>query len=378
MGEKLTSVHQFPQDDVCDYIFYDSLYKEGNHNLLTDQTTYAESLNTFVNNHRSYQHTTLGIGFSFDFLAKAEEDLKERNPSPLEPFWHRAIFHAGILDTPHTADSISHEICHRNTEGTIDFSINRLLDIQRSRGLTVITAISVPSPEVAWAVSFAEDFRELRFTPHLFISIGHYRLGDEKRITCAIVPQTRHPDDIPSHDILRDYSFDVSTPMYQLRWLYSNGTVTKGVVSVTLKGRWAHPVNRRKVGFYDACWSEAIPFGSYTEVCPIQGARFVAPLGYSTQHHAMITYVAKVDRTFTYDNEEAFADKLCRVKALGTTMPFGIAVYDIDYDDYYNKCNALNLYGALSRLKALRKVVNYFKNHTLPFDEKACRTFVTG
>ncbi|KAH7942953.1 hypothetical protein HPB52_002728 [Rhipicephalus sanguineus] len=284
MGERLTSVHEFPPDKVCDYIFYDSLYKEGNHNLLPDQTTYTESLNAFINNHPGYRRTTLGIGFAFD---------------------------------------------------------------------------------------------EVSFTPHLVISIGHYRHGDDKPSTCTIVPPTRHPDDVPPQDILLNYGFDVSTPMYQLRYLYSQGTATIGVVSVTLKGSWTHPLSSANVSFYDPCSPEAIPSGSYTEVCPIVGDRLVAHLNYSTKHHAMITYIASMERTFTYDNEKAFAEKLCRVKALGTDVPFGIAVYGVDYDDYDDKCGTLNTFGAYSRLKALRNLVDYFKE-TAPFNETACRTFVKG
>ncbi|KAL3197224.1 hypothetical protein MRX96_014833 [Rhipicephalus microplus] len=208
---------------------------------------------------------------------------------------------------------------------------------------------------------------ELDFTPSLFISIGHYRFGDESGV-CFIVPQTRPADDIPSQKILHDYSFNVSAPMYQLRWLYSNGTDTKGLVSVTLKGRWAHPASPKNVSFCGACWSEAIPFGRYTEVCPFGDGPPVAPLNYSVDHYAMITYVAKIDRTFSYDDERAFAEKM--------RVPFGIAVYDVDYDDYYNKCSSLNLYGAHSHLKALRKVVNYFKSPAVPYSEVACRTFV--
>ncbi|KAL3197229.1 hypothetical protein MRX96_014838 [Rhipicephalus microplus] len=256
--------------------------------------------------------------------------------------------------------------------------INQLLDTQRNRGATVITAMSVPHPGVAWAVNLVQDFSELSFTPHVLISIGHYRLGDDKRSACYIVPQTRHPEDIPSQDVLREYNFDLSLPMFQLDWLYHSSYVTRGVVSVTLKGRWAHPVSPGNVGCYDACVSEAIPFGSYTEVCPIRGAQPVAPLNYSTKHHAMITYNAKIGRTFTYDDERAFAEKLCRVKALRSGVLFGIAVYDVDYDDHYNKCYTLNKYGAHSRLKALRKVVDYFKKEPAHFNEAACRTFVAG
>ncbi|KAL1427299.1 hypothetical protein MTO96_017588 [Rhipicephalus appendiculatus] len=372
VGQRLTSSSQLPADEWCDYIFYDSLYQDGNHNLLTDKTTYTESLNSFFNNRRRYQHTMLGVGFAFDFLAKAKEDLRYSNiPSPLDPFWNRGIFHAGILDTPIKP-------ARNDTKSAVEIleRIKRLVNIRR--GVAAITAISVPHPEVAWAASFAEYFRELRFTPSLFISIGHYRLDDSERSICSIVPQTRHPDDVPPQYVLRDYNFDLSTPMYQLSWLYSNGTDTAGVVSVTMKGRWAHPESPGNVRFYDACVSEAIPFGSFTEVCPSGGPLRMPPINYSTEHHAMITYHAKVDRTFTYDDERAFAEKLCRVKALGTDVPFGIAVYDLDYDDYYNSCYTLNKYGANSRLKALRKIVDYFKKETAPFDETACTTFVTG
>ncbi|XP_075724180.1 uncharacterized protein LOC142766839 [Rhipicephalus microplus] len=372
MGEGFTTVHQLPQDEVCDYIFYDSLYKNGTHNLLSDPSTYSEGLNVFLNNRRGYRHTTLGIGLAFDFLAKANEDLQyAKNPSPLERFWKRSIFHAGILDTPM-------QPTRNDTRSAIKIleRIKRLVDIRR--GVTAITAISLPHPNIAWAASFAEDFRALRFTPSIVISIGHYRRADDKHSVCAIMPPTRHPDDIPSERILRAYDFDLSTPITLLSWLYSNGTDTKGVVSVTLKGRWTRPVNFRNTGFYGACSSVDIPFGSYTEVCPSGGPMSTAPLNYSTKHHAMITYISKIRRTFTYDDERAFAEKLCRVKALRTDVPFGIAVYDVDYDDYYNSCYTLNLYRAYSRLKALRKVVNYFKKETAPFNEAACRTFVTG
>ncbi|KAH8037026.1 hypothetical protein HPB51_008352 [Rhipicephalus microplus] len=274
------------------------------------------------------------------FLAKANEDLQyAKNPSPLERFWKRSIFHAGILDTPmqptrnDTRSAIKIlEVRFRiaRSTGLVRYEvkvaiatykrIKRLVDIRR--GVTAITAISVPHPNIAWAASFAEDFRQLRFTPSIVISIGHYRRADDKHSVCAIMPPTRHPDDIPSERILRAYDFDL--------------------------------------------------------VCPSGGPMSTAPLNYSTKHHAMITYISKIRRTFTYDDERAFAEKLCRVKALRTDVPFGIAVYDVDYDDYYNSCYTLNLYRAYSRLKALRKVVNYFKKETAPFDEAACRTFVTG
>ncbi|KAH7987750.1 hypothetical protein HPB52_025678 [Rhipicephalus sanguineus] len=235
----------------------------------------------------------------------AEEDLKMTNSSSLAPFWNRGIFHAGSLDTPTkpTRDQTKAAIATLK-------NINRVLDTLRNRGETAITAFAVPHPDLEWAFNFAEDFRELRFTPGMFISIGHYRLGDEPRGFCYIVPPTRHPEDVPCRSILEDYSFDVSSPMYQLRYLYSNGTDTRGLLGVTLKGRFSYPVFNFDVDFYQPCLPQATAFDSYTEVCPGGGGQFVAQLNYSAEHYAMFIFISSIRRTFTYDNEDAFTQKV--------------------------------------------------------------------
>ncbi|XP_037568163.1 uncharacterized protein LOC119449040 [Dermacentor silvarum] len=64
MSDRITSSLQFPPDALCDYIFFDSLYK-GGRNLLTDAATYSNSLGTFLIEHRAYRRTTLGVGFAF-------------------------------------------------------------------------------------------------------------------------------------------------------------------------------------------------------------------------------------------------------------------------------------------------------------------------
>ncbi|KAL1427105.1 hypothetical protein MTO96_017712 [Rhipicephalus appendiculatus] len=373
MGERLTSAEQFPPDNVCDYIFYDSLYKDGDRDLLAHENTFTKSLHTFLHNKHDYRHTTLGLSFAFDFLALAETDLKVRNPSPLAPFWNRGIFHAGVLDPP-TWPTPS-----RTKEAVaIMKNINWLLDTQRDRRHIAITAIAVPKPDLRWTSRYAEEFSELRFTPYLFILFGHYRLGDNFRTNCAIMPPTRHPDDIPPDAILEDYSFDVGTPVFSLGKIYANGTNTRGVVSVTLKGRWAEPQFGDNIDFFKPCVPDIkiTSFGRYTTFCH-GGARYGAQLNYSTEHHAVITYVANLRRTFVYDDERAFAEKLCRAKSLDPGVPFGIAAYDIDFDDYENKCADRNKNGAFSRLKTLRKVVNYFKVDPASFNGDDCKSYVT-
>ncbi|XP_075559429.1 uncharacterized protein LOC142590917 [Dermacentor variabilis] len=155
------------------------------------------------------------------------------------------------------------------------------------------------------------------------------------------------------------------------------GTNTRGLVSVTLKGRWTKPMFPDKVDFYTRCSSDPdiVPFGSYTQVCPGGGSPFGARLNYSEKHYAVITTIRIIRRTFVYDDERSFAAKLCNVKALDPSVTFGIAVYDIDYDDYENKCFSLNRNNRNSRLKAVKKVVESFRRQSLNFYENTCREY---
>ncbi|KAK8772831.1 hypothetical protein V5799_012636 [Amblyomma americanum] len=69
--------------------------------------------------------------------------------------------------------------------------------------------------------------------------------------------------------------------------------------------------------------------------------------------------------------------QLCKVKYQERDVTFGIAVYDVDYDDYDNECGSINKFGENSRLKALRKIVDYCKNlGGQMFNEASCTSAV--
>ncbi|KAL1427341.1 hypothetical protein MTO96_017628 [Rhipicephalus appendiculatus] len=348
MSEYLHLVEQFPPDGICDYIFIDCLYKDG-YNELLDPGTYT-SLEILLHHELGYRNTTLGLGFAFDFLAKPEKDMKGINPGTLEPLWYQGIFHAGILDTP--SEPTRHEM--KAAIATFK-SINQVLDTLRNRGETVITVITFPHPDLKWAFNFAEDFRELNFTPTMLISNGHYRNQDDKPDACFIIPTTRHPDDIPPPEVLR------SSPLYQLRSLYANGTDAIGLLGVTLKARYVKPESRDDMDIYQRCTSRPTS-ASYAYVCP--GGFFkAASVNYSAEHYVMYGFLPSVSRIGTYDNEETFIQKLTTVKNLDPSVPFGLAVYNVDSDDYNNTCASVNKYGAFSRLKELRKLLDFFNGH---------------
>ncbi|KAK8764840.1 hypothetical protein V5799_032549 [Amblyomma americanum] len=87
-----------------------------------------------------------------------------------------------------------------------------------------------------------------------------------------------------------------------------------------------------------------------------------------------VVYTKKGDsHIFTYDNEKAFFQKLCKLKANHTKLKYGIAVYDLEYEDYNGLCALQKHFeGPYSRLQALRKIVDFSKSFIKPQDRERC------
>ncbi|XP_049523441.1 uncharacterized protein LOC125945554 [Dermacentor silvarum] len=83
-------------------------------------------------------------------------------------------------------------------------------------------------------------------------------------------------------------------------------------------------------------------------------------LKYSEALDAMYTYDNSLFVMFMYDDEEGLCRKVCNIKSKHEALEFGLAVYDLDYEDYYNNCSARNLFGAFSRLKMVRRLSTTF------------------
>ncbi|KAL3213420.1 hypothetical protein MRX96_051691 [Rhipicephalus microplus] len=348
MGERASTPDAFPDDGLCDYIFFDSLYKSGR-NMLSREATFSKSLSNFVNNHPAYRGTHLGVGFSFNYLQSVEDDLKVTEPNPLQPLWDQGIYSVGIFDPPEMPPE-------NQTSGPI-----RTLKLD-------------------WSLQYALTFSNVGITPYIFIAIGHYFYGDNTVKNCAIMPPTRHPLDTPGEDVIAEYNFDLGTALFAINSMSTKSPRARGLVSVTLKGRWNVLRSGGKVDFFERCVSDpsANSFGSYTEVCPGRrsGDKTVYQITYSMDHASTLCNAAGSQRVFTYDNEDALAVKLCFVRNDFPDLKFGVAVYDIDYDDHENECASLNRFGRHSRLKQVKKVMDYIRMHSgASFDMKACADY---
>ncbi|KAL1467943.1 hypothetical protein MTO96_041810 [Rhipicephalus appendiculatus] len=71
----------------------------------------------------------------------------------------------------------------------------------------------------------------------------------------------------------------------------------------------------------------------------------------SVNEDAQIVLVidAMTSDVITYDNEDTLRSKLCTVKGNYTKLYYGIAVYDVDHDDFANNCVGQSRYESYSR-----------------------------
>ncbi|XP_077490934.1 uncharacterized protein LOC144101674 [Amblyomma americanum] len=367
-GKGTTADSVMAEDGLCDYAFFDSLY-QSDENTVVDHKRFGQDLRTFLRAADRYTRTALGLAFAFYDMVRASSDVRKANPSPMEQFWRKRIFHVGVLDTPET-------VLGRQMLASITL-LKMLHNLASERGHSSLTVLAAPTPHKDWATFLVLHGRNLGYYPDMFVVHGHYTFGDNVAGSCAVMPPTRYSAVKLPDEFLQEYQFDLESAPSSIRELQDTNVSSRGLVSVTMKGRWTSPSAGETFEFYSRCDTNpnAVSFGSYTEVCT--NSNYTTQLQYKPDHYAMLTHHATRRRAFAYDNEEGLCTKLCKVKGKVADMIFGIAAYDVDFDDYANKCSSLNKFGSHSRLKTLRRIIEYYKSLARDnFHEKSCTSIV--
>ncbi|XP_077495045.1 uncharacterized protein LOC144106181 [Amblyomma americanum] len=107
-------------------------------------------------------------------------------------------------------------------------------------------------------------------------------------------------------------------------------------------------------------------FVSIADYCKNSNYEF----GFSEQNPVAPFYTsAKEKRFIAFDDSRSMAMKFCQGKKDHTSLKYGIAVFDVELDDWGNKCGKV----AYERLKSVRKLVDYMNNNfTSPSGFKNC------
>ncbi|KAH6933824.1 hypothetical protein HPB50_018308 [Hyalomma asiaticum] len=349
----------FPADGVCDYVFYDSMYKN-NHNPLVGNWDYDVYSILSKAQKTDRKKTQFGLGFAFEHRAKLIQDLAK---TTLEVFWGHGVFHFGILDCP------AHGVKQADMDSVFEAlkALDNSVQVARDSGNHSYVVLGAVANTDAWNNYYKGKFSST-FRPDLFISLGHQLRGDPEKGRCISTPPAilEKPQGSSHEHDLRD----------AVKSLASISSVPGGPrlsISVSMRGRWSKLLPASRTEIFSAC-EKGTPgpyFGSYTELC--NTPPFMGNLLHEVQRYAMRTFDPGTRRMFVYDNEQTLCQKLCLIKANYTKVPFGVAAYDLDYEDTDDTCADLNLRGAYSRLQVVRAVATFFANKfTDPSKEAEC------
>ncbi|XP_075559750.1 uncharacterized protein LOC142591308 [Dermacentor variabilis] len=101
IGSTLNSSKMFPEDGLCDYMFYDSVYKRGPAPF--EPNNVEAALSIFLGERPNMKDTKFGIGFSYKYRRELKSQLSANGGATslmLKYFWDRNICDFRILDTP--------------------------------------------------------------------------------------------------------------------------------------------------------------------------------------------------------------------------------------------------------------------------------------
>ncbi|KAL3197211.1 hypothetical protein MRX96_014822 [Rhipicephalus microplus] len=266
IGSGNFTTQMFPHDGLCDYIFYDSIYKRG------IKTFHTPDMLFFIEKRREYSRTTFGIGFTYEHTTYVSSVISQSQESQL------AIY-SGIIS---------------------DFS-----DYQRLRGRLCLMVLAAGVPNDAWAKFYAAHFSPL--WPFIFISVGHYDKGDNTFTDCHVMPPTvlSRPAEVAAEN--SSYEYDLTSAAAGFDRLVIAGDSSIRATSVTMKGRWTVLEEGERAQFLSTCVHDpsAESFGEVAKVCEDPSFE---PMARNSQLYATLTYNSS--HVFAFDDEAAFKQKV--------------------------------------------------------------------
>ncbi|KAK8757189.1 hypothetical protein V5799_000109 [Amblyomma americanum] len=331
-----------------------TMYKHGR-DTLTQRYGFTTALKTFLAHAQSSGNrstTQFGVGFNNGYVTKLSRDIAtDFTRDLLKPMVARGVFHFGVIDVP---------VYTFKAAGT-DAVFNALRQLSvyvqdiRDQGLASNIVLGSVSSTSLWNDYFENKFKD-SFKPDLFISHGYQLYEDWERTPCFVTPPTlltKPPQpDVNIHDLhdalatLAAFGAEVGAPSLSL--------------SVTMKGRWSELLSNSTPEVFSGCEEKRPPalLGRYADLC--RTAAYSSNFEYDPASYAMRTYNSQTGHIFVYDNEQSLCEKLCLAKANYTQVQFGLAVFDLDYEDGANACPALNRFGSFSRLKVMNRLLEFF------------------
>ncbi|XP_075543692.1 uncharacterized protein LOC142578175 [Dermacentor variabilis] len=353
----------FPTDGLCDAVFFDSLYKYPGYVLASVDNGSLVPLRRFLNHARKYKRTRFGMGVAAKYveMAKAEflSNTAERHYLPY--LWANKVYDLGVLD-------------FIPDETTKDDQVKLIFDLLKDYKLlqTLIPMWSGPKAYVVLGIalfkkydSIYEAFKgRMREKPvDVLILRTHFSGRDDAREDCVIQGSTYWKGSLTQYHPSLNY-----TLMYMGN-NKENLASTKPLISMSLAGRWY----RSKVGGQNkSAYMIGVrckPYESEEYLYELQGFTYIAEHpSYGPNHtffdekrFVMVSYDPVKAYALIFDSAATIYMKMCLSYADQGALPFGLALFDAEYDDWSKKVNNT---GGFPLIRSARKALKDIENNT--------------
>ncbi|KAL1437693.1 hypothetical protein MTO96_048721 [Rhipicephalus appendiculatus] len=358
----------YPDDGVCDLLFFDSFYKD-NKNVLVDASTYEPSAIFFASRAPSLRRTQCGISLAFTNTTSKTDFMTEEFYSALIGAVHFKIKHFGFLNL--------------YREFSTPTAVRDALLVLKAFYLHINSPGSFYV--LGLSIDFAENYTTVNlmrtiFVPSMFIAIGHISYSDASFPDCAILPPNIRWFPIThSSRFNKTYGHTLNDTLPILDMVRKSHPHLPLFISVGLSGRYYAPklvedAPDRYVAFQDCKNFSGPYYDDPANVCPsVAGADWELEDSTFYQYEALINQ--KLKRTFTFDNVRTLKAKVCDIKRNLLNVSFGVAAYDVDFDSNKRGCREVEIESGGFRRLYLIQLLTYFliDNYTSYLDCLAIR-----
>ncbi|XP_077491725.1 uncharacterized protein LOC144102295 [Amblyomma americanum] len=343
------TIYMDPPDGFCDLLFYDSLHR-GGQNKLGDR--YDAKLGHFFNLSRTMRVTGLGVSFINDASVINVQSYSPSFEPALVDLWNRGISHFGVIN-----------IYGNNTQQSVIIGVLKFLQkiysiirtkVTPQRPCYIVIGVQFDQPGSHEVMRYTTSI----FKPSLYIAVTHKSYIQYDIPGCKILPTSFL--DYPSHidrSTIRN-CISILEAMSHLNWTMSNNINISMAISFTLQNRvymavWNNPSNFE---FFERC-RNGTAYVSY-------GVCFnVGSYQYRPELEAVFEYRRTFYSTHTFENDQVLKAKICKAKAAYVTIPFGIAIFDIEHDTLWKDCPVIGIRkGNLTRSTTIRKLRNFVRD----------------
>ncbi|KAL1443550.1 hypothetical protein MTO96_045963 [Rhipicephalus appendiculatus] len=230
------NVSYLPSDGMCDYIFYDSLYKDGKDNLLSGIGALEHGAQYFIGQAPKYRNTQFGFSFAPESHLLTADFKDTRFNSAIDAIWNSRISHFGFLDLYRQYTELGHVTEALTVLKTVYLHIKSKAAV--SRPSYYVVGMSLDSSVNTQLLNLMKTV----FTPSMFISIAHLSYSVRTFEDCRIFPVAMHsqPQDL-SRGTDYTYGHTVNDSMAVLRNVHKMGFSMPLAISFSLKGIYYSP-----------------------------------------------------------------------------------------------------------------------------------------